>query len=66
MQVKNGCKMTFPPLCRVERGQGVSINPKNPDKTLLCTIDNHHKFSFCQDLQGTTVMKFNKFRIKIF
>ena len=37
---------------------------KNPDKTLPSLIDNQYRVALCQDLPGTTVMKFNKLRMK--
>ena len=46
--------------------QGGSKVRGNLDKTLLSPIGNQYTVSLCQDLPGTTVMKFKVFCIKKF
>ena len=56
----NNMHFVTPPL-RGGRWVGVT---KYLDKTLLSPIDNQYGVPFCQDLAGTTVMKFKKFCMK--
>ena len=42
-----------------------SLSLKHLDKTLHSLIDNHNTYSFCQDLNGVIVLKFNNFHISI-